>query len=158
MDAVQINLPCNRKRNEHPDRRPLVSLYVLQSPLRGGSIFALRKRFWAHREWLSGRWMGEWRVWPWRSMRKRPLSYSMRRGHRPHPDLQCQTAEAAGSVQQEAPWPLPSGKILRPGLRDLCAGQVQTVYPAASTVQWGTQTESERERKANRVQEQDEIL
>ena len=31
-------------------------------------------------------------------MRKRPLSYSMRRGHRPHPDLQCQTAEAAGSA------------------------------------------------------------
>ena len=25
------------------------------------------------------------------------------RGHRPHPDLQCRTAEAAGSVQQEAP-------------------------------------------------------
>lgn len=25
-------------------------------------------------------------------------------------------------------------KILRPGRRDLCAGQVQTVYPAASTV------------------------
>lgn len=38
-------LPCNRKRNEHPDRRPLVSLYVLQSPLRDGSISALRKGF-----------------------------------------------------------------------------------------------------------------
>ncbi len=28
-----------------PDRRPLVSLYVLQSPLRDGSISALRKGF-----------------------------------------------------------------------------------------------------------------
>ena len=36
--------------------------------------------------------------------------------------------EAAGSVQQETPRPLPFGKILRPGRRDLCAGQVQTVY------------------------------
>ena len=36
--------------------------------------------------------------------------------------------------EQEAPRPLPLGKILRPGRRDLCAGQVQTVYPAASTV------------------------
>ena len=33
------------------------------------------------------------------------------------------------------------GKILRPGRRDLCAGQVQTVYPTASTVQRGTQAE-----------------
>ena len=56
-------------------------------------------------------------------------------------------AKAAGSVQQEAPRPLPLGKILRPGRRDLCVGQVQTVYPAASTVQRGTQTESKRERK-----------
>lgn len=30
--------------------------------------------------------------------------------------------------------PLLLGKILRPGRRDLCAGQAQTVYPAASTV------------------------
>lgn len=34
-------LPCNRKRNEHPDRRPLVSLYILQCPLKDGSISAL---------------------------------------------------------------------------------------------------------------------
>lgn len=34
-------LPCNRKGNERPDRRQLVSLYVLQSPLRDGSISAL---------------------------------------------------------------------------------------------------------------------
>lgn len=80
------------------------------------------------------------------------------RGHSPHPDLQCRTAEAAGSVQQEASRPLPLGKILRPGRRDLCAGQVQTVYPAASTVQRGTQTESQRERKANRGQEPDGIM
>ena len=33
------------RENEHPDRRPLVSLYVLQSPLRDGSISALRKGF-----------------------------------------------------------------------------------------------------------------
>ena len=25
------------------------------------------------------------------------------RGNRPHPDLQCRTAEAAGSIQQETP-------------------------------------------------------
>ena len=56
------------------------------------------------------------------------------RGHRQHTDLQCRTEKAAGRVQQEAPRPLPLGKILRPGRRDLCAGQVQTVYPAASTV------------------------
>lgn len=80
------------------------------------------------------------------------------RGHRPHPDLQCRTAKAAGGVQQEAPQPLPLGKILRPGRRDLCAGQVQTIYPAASTVQRGTQTESKRKRKANRVQELDRIM
>ena len=30
---------------ERPDRRPLVSLYVLQSPFRDGSISALRKGF-----------------------------------------------------------------------------------------------------------------
>lgn len=30
-------------------------------------------------------------------------------------------------------------KILRPGRRDLYAGQVQIVYPTASTVQRGTQ-------------------
>ena len=54
-----------------------------------------------------------------------------------------------GSVQQEAPQPLPLGKILRPRWRDLCAGQVQTVYPAVITVQRGTQTESKRKRKAN---------
>ena len=80
------------------------------------------------------------------------------RGHRPHTDLQCRTEKAAGRVQQEAPRPLPLGKILRPGRRDLCAGQVQTVHPAASTVQRGTQTESQRERKANRVQEPDRIM
>lgn len=34
-------LPCNCKENECPDRRPLVSLYVLQSPLRDGSISTL---------------------------------------------------------------------------------------------------------------------
>lgn len=34
-------LPCNRKGTERLDRRPLVSLYVLQSPLRDGSISAL---------------------------------------------------------------------------------------------------------------------
>ena len=50
------------------------------------------------------------------------------------------------------------GKILRPGRRNLCAGQVQTVYPTASTVQRGTQTESKRERKANRVQEPNGIM
>ena len=38
------------------------------------------------------------------------------------------TAEAAGSIQQETPRPLPLWKILRPGRRDLCAGQVQIVY------------------------------
>ena len=48
---------------------------------------------------------------------------------------------------RKRPQPLPLGKILRPGRRDLCAGQVQTVYPAASAVQRGTQTESKRERK-----------
>ena len=41
----------------------------------------------------------------------------------------------------------------RPGRCDLCAGQVQTVYPAASAVQRGTQAESMQDRKANRVQE-----
>ena len=45
-----------------------------------------------------------------------------------HIDLQCRTAEAAGSVQQEVPRPLPLGKILRPRRRDLCAEQIQTVY------------------------------
>ena len=45
MDAVQINLPCNRKRNEHPDRRPLVSLYVLQSPLRDEAYLRYEKAF-----------------------------------------------------------------------------------------------------------------
>lgn len=39
--GISTILPCNRKRNEHPDRRPLVSLYVLQSPLRDRSISAL---------------------------------------------------------------------------------------------------------------------
>ena len=87
-----------------------------------------------------------------------PYPVQRGRGHRPHPDLQCWTAKAAGSVQQKVPRPLPPGKILRPGRRDLCAGQVQTVYPAASTVQRGTQTESKRERKANRVQEPDGIM
>lgn len=62
------------------------------------------------------------------------------------------------SIQQETPRPLPLGKILRPGWRDLCAGQVQTVYPTASAVQRRTQTESKRERKANRVQEPDRIM
>ena len=66
-------------------------------------------------------------------MRKRPLSCSTR-VRTPPTDLQCRAAEAAGSVQQEAPRPLPLGKILRPGRRDLCAGQVQTVYPADSTL------------------------
>ena len=33
------------KGTERPNRRPLVSLYVLQSPLRDGSISALRKGF-----------------------------------------------------------------------------------------------------------------
>ena len=47
---------------------------------------------------------------------------------------------------------------LRPGRRDLCAGQVQTVYPTASAVQRRTQAESKRERKANRVQEPDGIM
>lgn len=40
----------------------------------------------------------------------------------------------AGSVQQEASRPLPLRKILRPGQRDLCAGQVQTIYPADSSL------------------------
>lgn len=44
------------------------------------------------------------------------------------------------SIQQETPRPLPLGKILRPGWRDLCAGQVQTVYPTASAVQRRTQS------------------
>lgn len=36
--------------------------------------------------------------------------------------------------------------------------QVQIVYPAASIVQRGTQTESQRERKANQVQEPGGIM
>lgn len=62
------------------------------------------------------------------------------------------------AFSKKHPQPLPFGKILRPGRRDLCAGQVQTIHPAASTVQRGTQTESKRERKANRVQEPDRIM
>ena len=52
---------------------------------------------------------------------------------------------------KKRPRPLSLGKILRPGRRDLCAGQVQTVYPAASAVQRGTQEESKRERKETRI-------
>lgn len=68
-------------------------------------------------------------------LRKRLAAFSKK-----HPDLCC------------------LGEILRPGRRDLCAGQVQTVYPTASTVQRRTQMESKRERKANRVQEPDGIM
>ena len=39
--AVKHFFLANRKGNECPDRRPLVSLYVLQSPLRDGNISAL---------------------------------------------------------------------------------------------------------------------
>ena len=39
--ARKAILSCNRKGNERPVRRLLVSLYVLQSPLRDGSISAL---------------------------------------------------------------------------------------------------------------------
>lgn len=62
------------------------------------------------------------------------------------------------AFSKKHPRPLPPGEILRPGRRDLCAGQVQTVYPAASAVQRRTQTESKRECKANRVQEPDGIM
>ena len=62
------------------------------------------------------------------------------------------------AFSKKHPRPLPLGKILRPGRRDLCAGQVQTVYPTASAVQRGTQTKSQRERKANRIQEPDGIM
>jgi len=41
MPVIKAFLPCNRKGTERSDRRPLVSLYVLQSPLRDGSISAL---------------------------------------------------------------------------------------------------------------------
>ena len=61
------------------------------------------------------------------------------------------------AFSKKRPRPLPLGKILRPGRHNLCVGQVRTVYPAASIVQRGTQTESKRGRKANRIQEPDGI-
>ena len=56
---------------------------------------------------------------------------------------------------KKRPRPLSLGKILRPGRRDLCTGQVQTFCPTASTVQRGTQTESQRLCQEARLPEQD---
>ena len=43
-------------------------------------------------------------------------------------------------------------------LRDKSTRQIPAVHPSATAHERGTQTESKRERQANRVQEQDEIM
>ena len=51
-----------------------------------------------------------------------------------------------------------AGLKKRLGRRFLCAGQIPAVHPSATAHERGTQTESKRERQANRVQEQDGIM
>lgn len=62
---------------------------------------------------------------------------------RPHPDLQCRTAEAAGSVQQEAPRPLPLGKSFAQ------AGVIYVLDKSRLSIRLQAPYNEERRRKAS---------